>query len=63
VAQAKRKALTEWSVMDFLHVGMKVHDIERSAHFYAAAFGIVLAAARRSQQVAVASSTVAITTS
>jgi catechol 2,3-dioxygenase-like lactoylglutathione lyase family enzyme len=49
--------------MDFLHVGMKVHDIERSAHFYAAAFGIVLAAARRSQQVAVASSTVAITTS
>lgn len=26
--------------MDFLHVGMKVHDIERSAAFYAAAFGI-----------------------
>jgi catechol 2,3-dioxygenase-like lactoylglutathione lyase family enzyme len=27
--------------MDFLHVGMKVHDIERSARLYAAAFGIV----------------------
>ena len=26
--------------MDFLHVGMKVHDIERSARLYAAAFGI-----------------------
>ena len=26
--------------MDFLHVGMKVHDIERATRFYAAAFGI-----------------------
>lgn len=26
--------------MDFLHVGMKVHDIGRSARLYAAAFGI-----------------------
>ena len=26
--------------MDFLHVGMKAHDIERSARCYAAALGI-----------------------
>jgi catechol 2,3-dioxygenase-like lactoylglutathione lyase family enzyme len=26
--------------MDFLHVGMKVHDIERATRFYTAAFGI-----------------------
>jgi catechol 2,3-dioxygenase-like lactoylglutathione lyase family enzyme len=27
--------------MDFLHVGVKVHDIERATRFYAEAFGIV----------------------
>jgi catechol 2,3-dioxygenase-like lactoylglutathione lyase family enzyme len=26
--------------MDFLHVGMKVHDIERATRFYTAVFGI-----------------------
>jgi catechol 2,3-dioxygenase-like lactoylglutathione lyase family enzyme len=30
------------AAMGFLHVGMKVHDIERATRCYAAAFGLVL---------------------